>query len=107
MTQVTITMPSPLANLPFAEQDSLLRAGLFEALRARRRQLAAEIEESKKYIQHYEEKYGVSLAQFESEQLPELDTLQAHADYMDWFFWAEALRQNQQLLDELRKVDVG
>jgi hypothetical protein len=45
-------MPSPLANLPLAEQDSLLPAGLFEAMRARRRQLATEIEESKKHIQH-------------------------------------------------------
>jgi hypothetical protein len=52
VTQVTITMPSPLANLPLAEQDSLLPAGLFEAMRARRRQLATEIEESKKHIQH-------------------------------------------------------
>jgi len=107
MTQVTITIPSPLANLPVAEQDSLLRAGLFEAMRARMRQLATEVEESKKYIRHYEEKYGVSLAQFELEQLPELNTLQAHEDYNDWFFWAETLRQNQQLLDELRTVDVG
>jgi hypothetical protein len=104
MTQVTITMPSPLANLPIAEQDSLLRAGLFEAMRARMRQLVSEIEESQKHIQYYEAKYGNSLAQFESEQLPELDTLQAHEDYTDWFFWNETWRQHQQVLDELQKV---
>jgi hypothetical protein len=106
MTQVTIKVPHKLATLPLAEQDSLLRAGLFEAVRSRMRQLASEIEESKQHIEQYEKKYGISLSQFEVEQLPELDTLQAHEDYNDWFFWRETLRQNQQIMNELQKAVV-
>ena len=106
MTQVTFTLPPTLATLPLAESDSLIRAGLFEAVQSRMHQLTAEIEESERHIQRYEEKYGVSLARFEVEQLPDLDTLAAHEDYNDWFFWTETRQQNQHILAELKKAYV-
>jgi len=106
MTQVTFTLPPTLAALPLAERDSLIRAGLFEAVQSRMRHLAAEIEESEQHIRRYEEKYGVSLARFEVERLPDLDTLQAHEDYNDWFFWEETRQQNQQILTDLKKAYV-
>ena len=67
------------------------------AVQAHVRRLTAELEESQQHIGQFEQKYGVSLAQFELEQLPQLDSLEAHEDYNDWFFWTEFLNANQQL----------
>jgi hypothetical protein len=82
MTQITLELPETLAVLSAHEQDALLQTQM--------RRLTAQVEESQQHIGQFEQKYGVSLAQFELEQLPQLDSLEAHQDYNDWFFWLES-----------------
>ncbi len=93
MRMTTLEIPRSLVNLPEQEQLLLLRAGLYEAGRARLRQLEAEVAEAEAEIQRFESRYGMPFAQFETEALPVLDTLQAHEDYNDWFFWQSVLLQ--------------
>lgn len=105
MTQITLELPSVFAVLPATERDVLLREGVYTAVQARLRRLMAEVEESQQHIVQFEQKYGLSFAQFEAEQLAELDSLEAHEDYNDWFFWVELHRVNQSLLAQLQQVD--
>jgi hypothetical protein len=107
MTQMTLEIPDTLANLPQPERDLLIRAGLYEATRARLRQLAVEIVESEEHIRRFEARYQMPFSRFESELLPTLDTLEAHQDYNDWFFWQSVLVEKQRLLAELRQVEQG
>lgn len=55
------------------------------------RQLQAEIAECEEHLRCFEAHYGMSLQRFEAEQLAGLDTLQAHGDYNDWFYWQAVL----------------
>ncbi|MEZ4864396.1 MAG: hypothetical protein R3C14_23990 [Caldilineaceae bacterium] len=80
-------MPQVLVELPAPERESLIRAGLYEATRARRRELETRLAEAQAHLQHFEQQYGVAFEQFETELLPTLDTPQTHEDYLDWFFW--------------------
>ncbi len=104
MSQMVLEIPDLLADLPAQERNRLIRSGLYEATRARIRQLEKEIAESKRYIQSFEDRYGISFAQFEKEALPKLDTLQAHEDYNDWFFWQNVLAENERLLAEVKQI---
>ena len=105
MSQIVLKIPDLLADLPSRERNRLIRGGLYEATRARVLQLGKEITESKKQIQNFEERYGVSFAQFEKDMLPTLDTLQAHEEYNDWFFWQNVLTENEQLLSEIKRIE--
>ncbi len=82
----------------------MLRAGVYEATRARVRQLQAEIAECKQHVHRFEERYGMSLQRFEAEQLTGLDTLQVHEDYNDWFYWQTVLDDKLSLLANLQRV---
>lgn len=101
MRMTTLEMPRSLVNLPEQEQLVLLRAGLYEAGRARLRQLEADIVESEAEVQHFESRYGMPFDQFETEALPMLDTLQAHEDYNDWFFWQSVLVDRRSLVAKI------
>jgi hypothetical protein len=98
MTQVIVELPDILANLPPAERESLLRAGVHEAVQARLREIEVEIEEASARVRHFEQQYGTSFSQFETTLLPALDSFQAHEDYNDWFFWQRVLDEKQALL---------
>src|SRR4051812_22645595 len=101
MTQITIDLPNSLAKLPAAERESIIRAGLYEAIRARQRELEREIETAKTHVQGFERQYGMPFEQFERELLPALEAYEAHADYIDWFFWQSVLAERQSLLVSL------
>ena len=98
MTQITIDLPDSLAKLPDAERESLIRAGIHEAIRARRREIEGEIQAAQMHIQQFERQYGMPFARFERELLPALDAHEAHEDYNDWFFWQSVLAERQHLL---------
>jgi len=104
MSQIILDVPDAIAGLPEPERTRLIRGGLFEATRTRVRQLKKEIAESKDHLQEFERRYGVVFVQFEDELLPSLDTLQAHEDYNDWFFWQHLLAENERLLSELHRA---
>ncbi len=101
MTQVTIDLPDILARLPQSERDSLLRAGLHEAIRARKQEMEKQMGEALDHIAEFEQSYGMSFAQFETELLPTLDTPQGHNDYNDLFDWQSVLEENKRLLASL------
>ena len=105
MSQMVLEIPNLLANLPLQERNRLIRSGLYEATHARIRQLEKETIESQKHILNFEKRYGVSLTLFEKDVLPTLDTLQAHEDYNDWFFWQNVLIKNEQLLSEMKQIE--
>jgi hypothetical protein len=67
------------------------------------RQIKEEIAESEEHVRRFEEKYGVSLEQFEK-NLGDSETYQAHEDHNDWFYWHKVLDRNRQLLDELQET---
>ncbi|MBI1879345.1 MAG: hypothetical protein HYR94_14200 [Chloroflexi bacterium] len=106
MAQLTLEIPDTLAGLPEQERNLLIRAGLYEATRARIRQLKAEISESKKHIRRFETCYKAPFSRFEAEILPTLDSVQAHEDYNDWFYWESVLAEKQRLLAELQRVEL-
>ena len=99
--QVTIELPALLAKLPKTERETLVRAGVHEAMRARALELKAERQQAQAHVRHFEEEYGVDFARFERELLPTLDSPQVHEDYNDWFFWQGVLTEKEQLLLEL------
>lgn len=102
MTQMTVNIPKVLAALSPKEREGLIREGIYEAVQTRIRQIKADIAESEKQVSSFEEKYGVSLEQFEK-RLGDSDSVQAHEDYNDWFFWSEVLNKNRRLLNDLQE----
>ena len=104
MATITLQIPDALAQLPTKERDSLLQAGLWQAITARREQLKSEIMEASEQIKAFSTRYGLSFTHFEAELLPNLDSWQAHEDYNDWFFWQSVLEEKQNLLAHLPSV---
>lgn len=103
MNQILVELPAALAELPPVERDALIRAGLYEATRARRRELEALLTEATMHLQHFEQRYGLSFERFEAELLPTIDSPQAHEDYNDWFFWQSVRVEQQALLVKLQQ----
>jgi len=106
MPQLTFDIPAVLAELPQIEQERLVRAGLYEAVRARIAQVETEVAAAQRKVGRLEDRYGVSFAEFESEILPDATSQQAHEDYNDWYFWTESLREQHKLLTYLREFDL-
>ena len=106
MPQLTFDMPSALAELPQIEQERLVRAGLYEAIRARRIQVEAAIAAAESEVNRLEQQYGVSFSTFESEILPDATSQQAHEDYNDWYFWTESILEQQKFLTTLQGLDL-
>jgi hypothetical protein len=106
MQEVTVKLPETLAGLSETEREQLIRAGLHEAARARIRRLEIEIAESQQEVARFEQRYGMSLARFEAEGLSHVDTLKAHSDYNDWFFWQNVLEEKKKLLEDLTALDL-
>jgi hypothetical protein len=107
MAQMMLTIPQTLVDLPEQERALLLRAGLYEAERARARQLEAEVAEAEAQVQRFQARYGMPLSRFETEALPALDTWQVHEDYNDWFFWQSVWADKNSLLHQLHRVSLG
>lgn len=102
MTELILTVPDSLATLPVAEYDHLLRAGLRAAVLGRVDQLAAEIAKIQAQLAIFEQRYQLSFAELEA-RIP--DTVNAHEDYNDWFYWDQVLQEKQKLLDQLQQLN--
>jgi len=107
MLQVTLELPDSLLKLPERERSGLIRAGVYEASRARVRQLQAEIAECELEVRRFEKRYGMPFQRFEDELLPTLDTLQAHEDYNDWFYWQSVLNDKKDLLAGVTQIEAA
>ena len=99
MMQITVKVPEALGKLPVQEQNILIQAGLWNAASARIQQLQGEIKPAQEAIHQFEMKYGVTLDRFENELLPELDTIQAHEDYNDWFYWVQVRAEKELMIN--------
>lgn len=104
MLEMTLKLPETLTRLPEPERDMLIRAGLHEAARARILQMKTDLTEAKRQIRRFETRYGVSLARFESEILAQQDSVQAHEDYNDWFYWQAVADEKTRLLADLHGI---
>lgn len=103
MPQVVIELPAGLSDLPEAERDALLRAGLFEAVQARVRQLQRELAEAQEQIARFEQQFGLSFAQLEARGLPADASPDDHEDYLDWTYWQAVADEKRKLLDMLSR----
>lgn len=101
--QMVLDVPDALIELSSAERESLLRAGLREAMAARARQVEQEIAEAVSEARVFADRYQMSFERFERERLQESDNLQIHEDYNDWFYWTSVLSEKQKLLASLQK----
>jgi len=101
-----LKLPETLTRLPEPERAMLIRAGLHEASRARILQMKADLAEAKKQVRRFETRYGLSLARFESEILANQDSVQAHEDYNDWFYWQAVVDEKTRLLTSLQGLDL-
>lgn len=101
MTQVVIDLPSSLVDLPDTERDALLRAGLFEAVNARIRDLQQGLAEAQSQIAHFERRFGCFLAQLEVTGLPADASPADHDAYLDWVYWQAVADEKADLLAAL------
>lgn len=101
MTQTMIDVPAALAALPAEERDALLRAGLFEAIQARVRQLQLELAEARQRIADLERRFGYSWAELDTQGLPESASPADHEAYVDFAFWQAVATEKEQLLATL------
>jgi len=105
MGHVDLQVPKSVELLVGEERDRLLRAALRIAAKQRARELEKEQREALTHIRRYERKYGMPLAKFERVQLRKLDTVQAHEDYNDWFFWANVLERAERATSALKNME--
>ncbi len=101
MTQVVIDLPSSLVDLPETERDALLRAGLFEAVNARIRDLQRQLTEAQSQVAHFEQQFDCSLAQLEAAGLPADASPADHDAYLDWVYWQAVADEKAELLAAL------
>lgn len=101
MPQVVINLPSSLVDLPETERDALLRAGLFEAVNARIRDVQRELVEAQQQAARFEQRFGCSLAQLEAAGLPADASPADHDAYLDWVYWQAVADERVQLLASL------
>jgi hypothetical protein len=106
VAEITLKVPETWMQLPDAERERLIRAGLHEAARARIHQLQTEIAQAQQEVNRFEARYGMTLDRFEAEILPQQDTYPVHEDYNDWFYWQSVLDEKQQILTELQHIDL-
>ncbi len=105
MEQIELRIPKAIETLVGDERDRLLRSALRVAAKQRARELAKERREAATHIHRFERKYGVSLGEFERKKLRRLDTVQAHEDYTDWFFWTRVLERADRAANALDKME--
>ena len=101
MTEITLSVPDSLTVLPAQEQEQLLLAGLHEAVRSRVRQLRQELSQAQTHVDRFFQKYDTDFQKLETECLAKIDALEAHDDYVDWFYWQGVLDEKHLLLDRM------
>lgn len=102
MTQVVIDLPRSLVDLPETERNALLRAGVFETVNARIRDLQRELTEARQQTARFEQHFGCSLAQLEATGLPADASPADHNAYLDWVYWQAVADEKMKLLTALR-----
>mgnify|MGYP001442220405 CR=1 FL=1 len=105
MEQIQLRVPKSIELLVGDERDRLLRSALRVAAKQRTRELNKERREALSQSRRLERKYGVSFAGFERKKLGVLDTVQAHEDYNDWFFWTCVLERADRVINTFKAME--
>jgi len=105
MRQVELSVQQSIEMLVGEDRDRLLRPALRWAAKPRARELEKERREALTHVRRFERRYGMSFDKFERKKLLKLDTLQAHEDYDDWFFWTSVLQRAEKAFDALKKME--
>lgn len=104
MGQIELRVPKSIETLVSGDQDRLLRAALRLAAKQRVRELEKERRQALTHIRRYERKYGARFAQFERKGMSKLDTVQAHEDYNDWYFWTSVLERAEKASKVIKRL---
>ncbi len=107
MQQIRLRVPRAIETLVSDKKDRLMRTALRVAAKQRIHELAKEQREAMIHIRRYERKYGVSFAEYERKKLRALDSVQAHEDYNDWFFWTRVLARATEAATALAKMETA
>jgi hypothetical protein len=63
--------------------------------------LAKKLERSEHKVGEFEARYHTTLAQLETEGLPDDADYAMHEDYVEWRYWSRTLKQTQKALNTL------
>lgn len=105
MNTIQVRVPKSIEQLVEGEQDRLLRVGLRVAAKTRAKELAQAEREATLQVRRLEKKYGITFKAFEK-KLAVINTVQAHEDYNDWFFWKTVLERVEKATGAMKKLAV-
>lgn len=103
MNTIQVRVPKAIEQLVEGEQERLLRVALRMAAKARAKELTQAEREALSNVRRMEKKYGVAFKAFEK-KLGTMNTVQAHEDYNDWFFWMNVLERVQNARTAMEKL---
>lgn len=103
MNTIQVRVPKAIEHLVQGEQDRLLRVALRVAAKTRAKELTLAKREASLNLRRFERKYGTTFKDFEK-NLRAINTLQAHEDYNDWFFWLSVLERTEKAHAAMEKL---
>lgn len=103
MNTIQVRVPKAIEHLVQGEQDRLLRVALRVAAKTRAKELAQAKREASLNLRRLERKYGTTFKAFEK-SLGDINTVQAHEDYNDWFFWLSVFERTEKADTAMKKL---
>ncbi|MGR3177948.1 MAG: hypothetical protein ACUZ8E_07815 [Candidatus Anammoxibacter sp.] len=103
MTKVELTVPDKLSKINPELRDKLLLGAIREVAATQLKEKKQELEETKKLILEFEDKYQKKLKYFE-EEFPKDADHKMHEDLVEWSFWNDAFMKAQDLVNDLKFV---
>jgi hypothetical protein len=103
MTKVELTVPDKLSKIDPTLRDELLIGAIREVATTQLKKKEEELEEAKKHVLAFEEKYQRKFPNFEKELRKDADH-KLHEDLVEWSFWHDAFMKVQDLVNDLKFV---
>lgn len=103
MTKVELTVPDKLSKIDPTLRDELLIGAIREVASTQLKEKEEELEEAKKHIREFEEKYKKKFPNFEKELCKDADH-KLHEDLVEWSFWNDVFIKEQDLVNDLKFV---
>ena len=99
-TGIGTQVEETFSSLPREEREAIISHGAVLRLSNLRKRLF--LAESK--VRHFEEKYKVTLAQLDTDGLPDDAGYEMHEDYIMWHHWAEVADKLKKDITSLEKI---
>ncbi|MFQ5687823.1 MAG: hypothetical protein ACE5GV_14320 [Candidatus Scalindua sp.] len=103
MAKIEITVPDKLSKIDPELQERLLVGAIREVASAQLKEKEVDMEEAKKNILQFENKYHKCFADFEKE-FPKDTGHGLHEDLVEWSFWNNIFEKTQKLIKDLKFV---